>query len=163
MEQWLKCEEFENYSVSSLGNLRNDKTGRLLKLQFNNRGAYKYSFPEKKQRLIHRVIAKAFIPNLDNLPVIDHINRNPADNRVENLRWATQSDNIRNYTKAKNKSSIFKGVGFHKANNKFRAFVSFGGKMKTIGYYKTELEAAKGYNDFILSHDLGDFTPLNTI
>lgn len=49
-----------------------------------------------KQYKMHRIIAEAFIPNPDNKPTVDHINRVRTDNRVHNLRWATyreQSDN----------------------------------------------------------------------
>jgi len=163
MEVWAKCEEFENYSISSIGNLRNDKTNRILKVQPNNKGAFKYTFPENKQRLIHRLMAKAFLLNPDNLDTVDHINRNAGDNRLENLRWITQSNNIRNYTKAEGKSSKFKGVGFHKPTKKFRAFVKFDGKAKTIGTYETEKEAVIAYNDFIRFHHLEEFTPLNIL
>lgn len=40
--------------------------------------------------LVHRIVALAYIPNLENKPTVDHINRNPSDNRVENLRWASR-------------------------------------------------------------------------
>lgn len=52
-----------------------------------------------KQYQVHRLVAETFIPNPENKPEVDHINRNPFDNRVENLRWATRSDNMRNTIK----------------------------------------------------------------
>jgi len=44
--------------------------------------------------LIHRLVAEAFIPNLDNLPEVNHKNKNRADNRVENLEWCSKLDNL---------------------------------------------------------------------
>ena len=50
----------------------------------------------KKRYLIHCLVAEACIPNPDNLPVVDHINRDKHDNRACNLRWVTRSENSRN-------------------------------------------------------------------
>ena len=47
----------------------------------------------KSQHRVHRLVAEAFIPNSDNKEMIDHINRIKTDNRVENLRWVTRSEN----------------------------------------------------------------------
>ena len=45
---------------------------------------------------LHRLIAEVFIPNPENKPCVDHINGNRMDNRIENLRWVTYSENARN-------------------------------------------------------------------
>lgn len=58
---------------------------------------------------VHRLIAETFLGNPQNKPEIDHINRNPGDNRLENLRWATRSENNRN-TSANDPANLKYGV-----------------------------------------------------
>lgn len=55
--------------------------------------------------LVHRLVAEAFIDNPQGYTEIDHVNRDKADNRVENLRWVTHSENMRNSTMHKVRSS----------------------------------------------------------
>ena len=52
----------------------------------------------KKKYSVHRLVALTFLENPDNKPYVDHINRNPSDNRLENLRWATGYENNMNRT-----------------------------------------------------------------
>lgn len=56
---------------------------------------YKYTKVRGKSRRVHRIVAETFIPNPENLPIVMHINNNKADNRVENLKWGTISENTK--------------------------------------------------------------------
>ena len=75
---------FDKYFVSNMGNVKSDKTNRLLKIQTNlgystvglNNINKRYCF------LVHRLVAKAFIPNLENKLTVNHINHNTYDNRI---------------------------------------------------------------------------------
>lgn len=49
----------------------------------------------RKQFNVHRLVAEAFIPNMDNLPEVNHIDANRANNCVDNLEWCTHRDNVR--------------------------------------------------------------------
>ena len=113
MEQWKDIEGFPGYQVSNQGNyrsidrtieLKNGNTRRIKGQQlktFVNQYGYEVATlyaPGKRahKELMHRLVAKAFLPNPDGLPTVDHINGNRVDNRADNLRWATQQDNLNN-------------------------------------------------------------------
>ena len=68
----------------------------------------------KKKLRVHRIVAETFIPNTEDKPEVDHINRIRTDNRVENLRWVTRLENAQNreprksgYKCKKHKKHIF--------------------------------------------------------
>ena len=96
-ECWREIEGFPNYQVSNLGRVKNNKTDKILKPYKTNRGYHTIGFwsDGKKKRLsIHRLVAKAFLPNPRNLPEVNHINGSKADNNVRNLEWASGSNNV---------------------------------------------------------------------
>ena len=64
----------------------------------------------RKTKRLHRIVAELFIPNPDNLPQVDHINGDRADNRVENLRWASRNQNQHNKSIQANNKTGFKVV-----------------------------------------------------
>lgn len=91
---------------------------------------------------------------------IDHANRNGLDNRRENLRFCTQSQNVTNRIYKSNKSSGFRGVQFNKNNNKYRVWVTVKGKHIHGGYYRDPAEAARVYDKMALEI-FGEFAVLN--
>lgn len=95
---WKTIEERPNYSVNENGDVRNNKTGRILK-QYTHSCGYKTVMLGRKTSplYIHRLVASAFIENPNNLPQVDHINGDKTDNRAENLRWVTASENALGY------------------------------------------------------------------
>src|SRR5258708_31028872 len=78
---------------------------------------------KRKSILLHREIINC----LDN-QMVDHINGNTLDNRKENLRICTKSQNGMNRGKQKNNTSGYKGVHFYKANKKWQAYISYNSK-----------------------------------
>lgn len=97
----------------------------------------------------------------------DHINGIKLDNRRENLRIVTKELNQHNSKPRKDKSnSRYKGVTFYKSKRhktgKWTARIQVNNKRITIGYYKTEIEAAKAYNEYARSV-YGDYAMLNVI
>lgn len=104
---------------------------------------YLQRWDKGKYKLLHREL----FDNIQDGFVIDHINRNPLDNRLVNLRIVTPSENIRNKTKQKGLTSKYLGIA--KVNNKYRAYLTYNGIWYHIGYFKTQLEAKKARDSFI--------------
>ena len=95
-EEWRELEEFPNVKISNLGRII--KKGKLLKLVKDKSGYIKVNITDKNHKGknigVHRLVAKAFIPNTENKSEVAHINTIRSDNRVENLRWVTPFENM---------------------------------------------------------------------
>lgn len=78
---------------------------------------------------------------------IDHINGNPSDNRIGNLRLASNAENCRNRGVRSDNKAGFKGVHFRPEINRWRAEITVSGKKKRLGHFKSAQEAHRAYRD----------------
>ena len=89
----------EHYYITSMGRVWSTYSNKWLIPTANRRGQYvRYyvSLGRGNKRYIHRLVAEAFLDNPLSLPEIDHIDTDPTNNCVENLRWVTHDDNMAN-------------------------------------------------------------------
>jgi hypothetical protein len=92
---------------------------------------------------------------------VDHVNGNGLDNRKENLRLATRSQNVMNSRKSRrNCSSKFKGVSWVQHMNQWKAEITLNGKRKYLGCHDEEISAARAYNRAAIRY-FGEFARLN--
>lgn len=97
-----------------------------------------------KNYLLHRMI---YLYHYGHLPTkVDHEDVDPTNNKIENLRPATRRENGYNRRSNKNSSSVYKGVSWNKARNKWRAGYRHNGKIIHIGMFDNEKQAAKAYD-----------------
>lgn len=162
IEEWKLVEAFPNYAVSSLGRVRNMKSGKELKPRVENAGYLTVLLRHNgvaKGIKIHRLVANAFIDHIEGKQFVDHINGVRTDNRVQNLRWATKSENSHNRRKSRG-TSKYKGVCWDKKSKQWRSKITVEGKSIIIGWFDSEEEAGKAYNQLAQIH-FGSFALIN--
>ena len=104
VETFVKIEGFENYEVSNLGKVRNIKSGIMLKPWITKDGYLRhclYKHNKRKNLLLHRIIATAFIDNPEKKPQVNHIDENKLNNDLSNLEWCTGRENLVHGTRTK--------------------------------------------------------------
>lgn len=109
-ELWTKIKKFSNYDVSSTGKLKNNVTGHFLTIHNNPTKYVRVQLKKNKKpyaKLVHVLVAEAFIPNPNNLPTVNHKDKNRSNNNVENLEWMTQKEQVNHA----NKNKIIKRTG----------------------------------------------------
>lgn len=98
-EIWRDIDGYDGkYQVSNFGRVKSFKycrEGRLLKASLKSGYPFVQFGKRGKQVCIHRLVAKAFIPNPDSKPEVNHIDGNPLNNHVDNLEWCTRAENQR--------------------------------------------------------------------
>ena len=152
-EIWKDIEGYDGmYRISNRGRVMSLKWGksRILKAGTNSCG-YEHVALSKNRKprwlRIGRLVAQAFLPDWDDALQVDHINGVKTQDRVENLRMVTSTENNKSFkTKAQGCSSQFRGVCWRKDCKKWIATITLGGKQKHIGYFVDEAEAARTWD-----------------
>ncbi len=155
-ETWKTIEEYPEYEVSNYGNVRSIdrffidslgrkyyKKGKILKLKIQKDNKYPYQqvmvciWSNKKMHrlIVARLVAKAFIPNPQNLPQVNHIDENSLNNRSDNLEWCTCKYNV-NYGNSIKKRS----------KNKCRSIDVYDSELNFIETLSSAIEVSKKYN-----------------
>tara|TARA_R110002020_G_scaffold173645_1_gene364560 strand:+ start:2822 stop:3256 length:435 start_codon:yes stop_codon:yes gene_type:complete len=131
---------YDNYEIDCWGNVWSKKYNKFLKPRLRNDYLAVVLCIEGKlyNFYIHRLLALQFIDNPNNLPCVDHIDRDTQNNSLDNLRWVTYSQNSRNKTGVK-------GYTWDKKRNKYVASYTLNKKKYHIGSYDTKEEARQAY------------------
>lgn len=154
MEIFKQIDGFEGYEISNIGRvktldrilIRKSKLGldfeyrmkgRFLKLKTDKDGYKNVTiFANKKEYTfkVHRLVAMAFLPNPENLPIVNHKNMKVDDNRVENLEWCTYSYN-----------NSYQGAGRRRALKTALPIAAYKDGV-LVGIYPTSYDAARVFN-----------------
>ena len=149
-EVFLPIDGFHNYEVSNYGNIRNVKSGKILKLRKDSHGYHYITLyyiddnneHKSANKQLHRIVLNAFEDNAENKSCVDHIDNNPLNNCLVNLRFATRQENQFNMKLSKANKSGIKGVYWRKDRNKWCAETTINGKFHKLGHFDN-IEDAK--------------------
>jgi hypothetical protein len=150
-EIWKDVIGYEGlYEVSNLGRVKSLKCNKekILKPAISGRGYSQVNLTKNNKsitRSVHKLVAMAF---LNHRPcgmtlVVDHINNNQLDNRVDNLQIITQKENsLKSHRKY---SSKYVGVSWDKRQYKWMSQIRINGKLNFLGRFENEQEASRAY------------------
>ena len=143
-EIWCPIKGYESlYEVSDKGRVKSIGYGkdRILKLLRDRGGylhVYLYKNGEKKMYLVHRLVAKTFIPNPDNLPEVNHKDEDKTNNSVQNLEWCDRKYNLNFGTRAQRQAEkLSKPVlQYTKSGKLVREWKSATDVQRNLGYFQ---------------------------
>jgi len=152
IETWKDIPDYKGiYQVSNLGRIRSLKFNKikLTSKCINGESRYVVNICYKKKKKMFKASVLVAMAFLNHKPcghklVVDHIDNNPLNDRLYNLQVITQRQNC---SKDKRGTSKYTGVTWDKKANKWKAHIRIKQKLKYLGYYKKEQEAAQAYQN----------------
>ena len=141
----MEIKDYPNYLIYPDGRIwGNKKKGRkegFIKINIDKtKGYYRFGLTNENGQIkyrIHRLLAQHYIPNPNNYDEVDHIDGNPLNNDLSNLRWCDRSINCQNRRIFKNNNSGFKNIS-QRETGSWRVFYK---KYKIQKTFKTKIEA----------------------
>ena len=166
IEEWRDIKGYEGfYQVSNFGRIKSldyydDKgqfhSSRIKSIRIDDKSYCRvdlYKHKVSHTYFVHRLVAEAFIPNLDNKPQINHIDENPRNNLVSNLEWVTSKENANHGTRiqrcVKHRDLMVVGTNIKKAfikSGKAYHIEQYDLNMNYIATYNSVRDAAKANN-----------------
>jgi len=120
----MEIQGYPNYLIYRDGKVWSKKTNKYLKPQKTGKfykigKGYLSVNIDRLQIKVHRLVAIHYLLNPDNKPQVDHLNRDTYDNRVENLRWVSNSENQQNTTMRKDNTTGHKNISYDKTKDRY--------------------------------------------
>ncbi len=125
------------------------------KYNWSSTRGYVVSHNRKERRRLHRIVTAC-----DDGMVVDHINHNPLDNRLSNLRVCTHAENMKNMVKPRDNKSGYKGVFWDNRKNRWHVKLQHDNTPIFIGYFTDKILAAQAYDERA-SELFGQYAKLN--
>ena len=144
VELYVNITGFSKYQVSNFGNVKNIKTGRILKPGTDGHGYLMVILMddgERSNKKIHKLVANAFLENTEDKKCVDHVDHDRKNNYLSNLRWATNIENSQNASMKSTNTSGVVGVSWYKPTSKWYFQIQLNGIKKSLGYFVNKDDA----------------------
>jgi len=147
-EIWKTIEDYPDYEVSNLGNVKSFKKSKETILRCGKSGCGYLTVVLRnngcsKSLRVNRLVAAAFLGKSD--LQVNHINENKLDNRLDNLEYVSNRENCSYRDLNKKTTSEFIGVCWDKSRNKWTSGIRINGKRINLGRFKNEIDAYNAY------------------